>query len=388
MQEWTNVPLCYAPTSVFCTRPTSVTTSRLLWSERRVLLLHTLTGRMAVVASTFAESTDLSSGPTTVTISSTRVSSMSVSELSSAGPPLSKETSAASSLVPQVSSSRGHSSTTQHATFSTSIISSTATPSLASSTATSDASSSNGLSYTDEIGIAAACIGVFIGLLAGIYQSWRFSKRKRIRRSGLVRSRSASTGASILPLTAPQDVRPNREPDIEEYLPIPKADRELASELQSLCHLIQQHVENHYHGEPKFTSTGLINQALVDLGFDDECAKELPGAAQLANMAANPSIRPITLQHIITRVIFMSLSINSESNVSLLPSAIVDLVRDMPPIEKHVGNPEGKSILLHAQVCLCAANWHSSVLLVARSLATTMCLPLELKAQRARGPST
>lgn len=133
----------------------------------------------------------------------------------------------------------------------------------------------------------------------------------------------------------------NRGPDLDKYLPIPKADGELRSELQSLGHLVQQHVEDHYHGEPKFTTTAFISQTLVEVGLGED-TKSLPGAAQLANMAANPSIRPLVLQHIIMRVIFMSLTMSAECGISLLPSLVMDMVRDMPPVEKHVGNPQGE----------------------------------------------
>lgn len=147
--------------------------------------------------------------------------------------------------------------------------------------------------------------------------------------------------ARSLPLTASRDVHANCGPDLDKYLPIPKADRELGSELQSLGHLVQQHVEDHYHGEPKFTTTGFIGQTLVDLGLGED-TKGLPGAAQLANMAANPSIRPLALQHIIMRVVFMSLAMNSKCEISLLPSLVMNMIRDMPPVEEHVGNPAGE----------------------------------------------
>lgn len=143
-----------------------------------------------------------------------------------------------------------------------------------------------------------------------------------------------------MPFAHFRDVSSSRGPEMDKFLPIPKADRELARELQSLGHLVQQHVEDHYHVEPKFTTTGFISQSLVDLGFGDD-TKGVPSAAQLATMAANPSIRHVALQHIIMRVVFASLTLKSNSKISLLPPAIVDLVRDMPPIEEHVGNIEG-----------------------------------------------
>lgn len=186
-------------------------------------------------------------------------------------------------------------------------------------------------------------MAAIIGLLVGFYLVRRdLRKRRRTAKSGLDTPRPDTSTVLSLPFPASRGVPLDRGSDLDQYLSTPKADRELAGELQSLGYLVQQHVEDHYHGEPKFTSTGFTSQALVDLGLGQDSGA-LPGVAQLANMAANPSIRHVALQHIIMRVTFMSLTMNSHCNISLLPSALVDLARAMPSVEQHVGNTEGKS---------------------------------------------
>lgn len=328
-----------------------------------MVLLHSLTSQMAVSMGGRAvtESTDSSFGAATIVTTGTVPSSISASESPSTSPPPSTGTSApssldatsspASSLISQVSSPLRLSSTSQDVTLSTSVIISSITTTLSFPTTSSTSSSSNGLDHGDKIAIALAFVGSFLGLLIGIYLSRRSAKRKDTPTPGLARSRPDPSTVESPSFPAVRDVHPNRGPDLDKYFPIPKADRELASELQSLGHLVQQHVEDYYHGEPKFTSTGFISEALIDLGLGED-GNELPGTAQLTSMAANPTTRHAALQHIITRVIFMSLSMKSGRNISLLPSAIKDLLRDMPPVEKHSGSPEGKSYYFRFQICL------------------------------------
>lgn len=128
--------------------------------------------------------------------------------------------------------------------------------------------------------------------------------------------------------------------DLDQFLAIPKSDKELAEELQSLGYLIQQHVEDNYHLLPVGQSAGSLSQVLVDLGLGDgESPLLKPG--ELADMALDPSTRLAALQHIIAKVVFESLTIQSVGKISLLPPSVASLVRNMPPCEKHMGNPEG-----------------------------------------------
>lgn len=128
--------------------------------------------------------------------------------------------------------------------------------------------------------------------------------------------------------------------DLDQFLPVPKSDRELAGELQSLGYLIQQHVEDNYHLSPVEQRAESLSQDLVDLGPGDG-EGTLPKPDQLAAMAEDPDTRFAALQHVIARVIFESLTVRSAGKISMLPPSVSSLVRGMPPCEKHIGNPEG-----------------------------------------------
>lgn len=128
--------------------------------------------------------------------------------------------------------------------------------------------------------------------------------------------------------------------DLDQFMAVPMSDKELAGELQSLGYLIQQHVEDNYHLLPLEQGAGSLSQVLVDLGLGDgESSPLKPG--ELATMALDPGTRLAALQHVVSRVIFESLTVKSFGRISLLPPAVSSLVREMPPCEKHMGNPEG-----------------------------------------------
>lgn len=128
--------------------------------------------------------------------------------------------------------------------------------------------------------------------------------------------------------------------DLDQFLAVPKSDKELAGELQSLGYLIQQHVEDNYHLLPVGQSAGSLSQVLVDLGLGNG-GSSLFEPGELAAKALDPSTRLAALQHVIARVIFGSLTVKSVGKISLLPPVVSSLVREMPPCENHMGNPEG-----------------------------------------------
>lgn len=132
--------------------------------------------------------------------------------------------------------------------------------------------------------------------------------------------------------------------DLDQFLLAPRPDTELAGELRSLGHLIQQHVEDNYHLLPLKRSTSSLSQALTGLGFTAD-NKALPGPERLADLTADPKTRHFALQHVISRVIFESLALRSTSKLSLLPPAVSVMAREIPPCEKHLGNPKGQSAL-------------------------------------------
>lgn len=199
--------------------------------------------------------------------------------------------------------------------------------------------SGNGLSTGAVAGIAVGCAvaGLAIGLLASV-----FLLRRRIKSASeqLIESRPGGKSPDPRSLMATPVEPATAVSDLDQFLPVPKSDKELAGELQSLGYLIQQHVEDNYHLLPLGESPESLSQLLVDLGVDDG-GSSLPKPGQLASMALDPSTRPAALQHIIARVIFGSLTVKSAGEISLLPPSVSSLVREMPPCEKHMGDPQG-----------------------------------------------
>lgn len=117
-------------------------------------------------------------------------------------------------------------------------------------------------------------------------------------------------------------------------------------------------MEDHYHfDEEVVEDETLLVTALMELGLvagnDDDAQNRkgvfLPSAETLVKLALDPDTRQAALQHVIARVIFDSLSMQPTGKtkgkkVSLLPPCVSVLVDAMPPCEKHMGNPDGKSI--------------------------------------------
>lgn len=163
----------------------------------------------------------------------------------------------------------------------------------------------------------------------------------------LLEVRPDDKSCDSLPLTAPLATEPVPDAEsavsnLDQFLTIPKSDKDLVNELRSLGHLIQQHVEDHYHSSSVTQSTSSLSECLTDLGFRSTLIG-VPGPDHLASMAVEEETRHVALQHVISRVIFDSISVKMTGNISLLPPSISYLVRDMPPCEKHMGNPQGES---------------------------------------------
>lgn len=193
-----------------------------------------------------------------------------------------------------------------------------------------------GLSAGGVVGIAVGCAiaGVVIGVIASVFLFHRHRKHapEQIIESHPRKGGPNPQALTVTPVTAVSD--------LDQFLLEPKSDKELAAEVQSLGHLIQQHVEDNYHLSPLGQSADSLSQILEHLGLS-EGDVTIPKPAQLAAMAEDPNTRFATLQHVIARVIFDSLSVKSVGNISMLPPSVSSLMREMPPCEKHVGNPEG-----------------------------------------------
>lgn len=180
--------------------------------------------------------------------------------------------------------------------------------------------------------------GLVIGLLASVFLLRR--RRKPDPEPRAVESRPGERRRDSRALTATPVEPVTAVSGLEQFLAIPKSDKELSGELQSLGYLIQQHVEDNYHLLPVGQDTDSLSQALEDLGLDD-CRSALPKTDWLAAMVVDPRTRLVALQHVIARVIFGSLSVEPMGKMSMLPPSVSSLVRSMPPCEKHMGSPEG-----------------------------------------------
>lgn len=190
--------------------------------------------------------------------------------------------------------------------------------------------------------------GLIIGILAALF----FLRRRSKSNPGpeMVDAHAGRKSFESRALTA-SPVEPSlNASDLDQFLLIPRSDRGLAGELQSLGHLIEQHVEDTYHLFSVNQSVGSLSQALAELGLAVD-GEALPGPAQLAGLSANPRTRHAALRHVISRVIFDSLAARSTSKLSMLPLAMSSLVREMPPCERHLGNPEGRFYLAHRVNC-------------------------------------
>lgn len=261
--------------------------------------------------------------------------------------PLAANTSSTSSIdtsVSQVSPGQPSTISSSSQVLSSPALSTSPKEIAASSTASPVPHTGNGLGAGAVVGIAVGCAvaGLIIGLLVAFFMLKPRSKSCPEPKPELVETRTEGKSFDSRALTASPVEPPLAVSDLDQFLLAPKPDKELAGELQSLGHLIQQHVEDNYHLLPAKESISSLNQALIELGLAVD-GKELRGPVQLADMSASPRMRHVALQHIISRVIFESLAVRSTSRLSMLPPAVSSLVREMPPCEKHLGSPEAIS---------------------------------------------
>lgn len=125
---------------------------------------------------------------------------------------------------------------------------------------------------------------------------------------------------------------------LDHFLLDSRPDAEISSEMRNLTILIQQHVEDNYHLRPVAQSTGVLARELQNLGLSEEGTF---AASRLASLSVDPRTRYAALRHILSRVIFDSTTLGG-SAISLLPAAVPAFMKEMPPVEQHTGNAEGK----------------------------------------------
>lgn len=232
--------------------------------------------------------------------------------------------------------------------------SSATTASLASSTVSVSPAHlpGYGLTLGAWIGVSVGC-GV-AGLITGLLVAMVFLRRRSKALpepesepgSEVMEVRPGSKSFDSRAFTASPTVEPapSKAPavsDLDQFLAIPKSDKDLAGELRSLGHLIQQHVEDNYHLSTVAEKPSSLSLALEYIGLSDT-VKGMLGPEQLVSLAIEPETRHVALQHVIARVMFDSISVKSTGKLSMLPPSLSLLTRTMPPVEKHIGNPEGR----------------------------------------------
>lgn len=163
----------------------------------------------------------------------------------------------------------------------------------------------------------------------------------------LLKVHSGNKSFDSRPFTASPAIEPapgveSTVPDLYQFFTIPKSDKDLVGELRSLGHLIQQHVEDHYHASSVTQSASSLSETLTDLGLSS-LTMGIPGPEHLASIAVDVKSRHVALQHVISRIIFDSISVQSKGSISLLPPSVSSLAQNMPPCEKQVGSPDGES---------------------------------------------
>lgn len=291
---------------------------------------------LVAASSTAAVQTDLTSSPPAPSLPDSSSVPPSLTSLSDPVP----STSSSSAL--QLSSRSSVSSTSLVQSHTTPGISTTIKPDTQITNASFPANpaplSDKSLSTGAVVGIAIGCAvaGLIIGLLASVLLL-RTRRRPAARQE--IGPHAGARSPDSRAVMATPTVPVAGASDLDQFLPVPKSEKELADELQSLGHLIMQHVEDNYVTHVAHAKEPL-SLVLWDLGLRDG-EDTMPTVCQLEAMALDPNKRVSALQHVIARVIFGSMTIKWMGKTSLLPPSVLSLVREMPPCEKHTGSPEG-----------------------------------------------
>ncbi|KAL0474499.1 hypothetical protein QR685DRAFT_567438 [Neurospora intermedia] len=224
-------------------------------------------------------------------------------------------------------------------------------------TTPSPAEGRGGVASGAAAGIAIGCL--IAGILLGIAAAFCFFSRRRQGHRGhgdvtevaMTPSKDASY-AQVGPGTQKQD--DNVMPQLKNFLLDSLSDQELAAELRDRHHLIQQHVENHYHFHP-LDATRVNRQSLVaalsQLGLG-EASTEGPSAEAIVLFALDPNTRQIALQHVLSTVIFTSIDPSARSPLSMLPPPVAAFLQSIPMDEEH-----GVRRQVHSQAFTLALHW-------------------------------
>ncbi|EAA34977.1 hypothetical protein GE21DRAFT_1352 [Neurospora crassa] len=215
----------------------------------------------------------------------------------------------------------------------------------------------DGVASGAAAGIAIGCL--IIGIILGIAAAFCFFSRRRQRHRGhgdvtevaMTPSKDASYAQAGSGMQKQDD---NVMPQLKNFLLDSLSDQELAAELRDRHHLIQQHVENHYHFHP-LDATRINRQslaaALSQLGLG-QASTEGPSAESIVSFALDPNTRQIALQHVLSTVIFTSIDPSARSPLSMLPPPVAAFLQSIPMDEEH-----GVRRQVHSQASTLALHW-------------------------------
>ncbi|KAI8626053.1 hypothetical protein F5Y19DRAFT_488548 [Xylariaceae sp. FL1651] len=240
-----------------------------------------------------------------------------------------------------ITTSLSSSSNTQSTSISSTATVTTTTASLASAH-TSLSSQTHGPSPKSDslsggavagIAIASAIVAGLLGIVAGFL----IAKRRKKYESP-TEYISYPDREKDLPSSSTAD-----RLQLDQFLLDSKPETSIAGELRSLGHLIQQHVEAHYHLHPVQLRGSELLRALSPLGID---GSSVNSTETLASLALEPRTRLTAIRHVIAKATFESVTMGGSSCISLLPPSIAEFNLAIPPIEDHRGNLQATELAL------------------------------------------
>ncbi|KAK8124035.1 hypothetical protein PG999_003953 [Apiospora kogelbergensis] len=121
-------------------------------------------------------------------------------------------------------------------------------------------------------------------------------------------------------------------------------DKKLVKEYRKISKLIQQHVDNFYHGQPAHLDAEAVQEAFrrLPLVFNNTLSP-----TDLVSLLLKPQFRGAAIRHIIAEVLVMSIDFQSPRRLSLLLKNSVESLRSFPAAERGSANAETKEEALH-----------------------------------------
>jgi hypothetical protein len=177
------------------------------------------------------------------------------------------------------------------------------------------------------IGVGAAVIG---GLLAALIFWVCMRRYKHLGEERRRRSRNDVEKISGSRSEAP----------LEENLLERADDSQIRKSMQDLNELIDQHCENHYHGQAVDSAQGSLERTLIEAGYNN-LSSSAPPVAEFARLLQSPNTQLLAIRQFIALVILSHVGWRSRAEVSLLPPQIAAFCQTIPPTERQPGSEEG-----------------------------------------------